>query len=69
YPDRSLVKAAATVRSNVALLIAAFGGRLRLDTAIAQIRSVIARGCRMNTRHKAPNTYQLLLAFDQGALA
>lgn len=69
YPDRSLVKAAAAVRSNVALLIAAFRGCLTMDAAIEQIRSATPLGCRMNTRRKAPNTCQLLLALDHGGLA
>ena len=60
-PDRSLTKAAATIRRNVALLIAGLRGLLDLPTAIEQIRSTIALGCRMNRRRKAPNTYQLLL--------
>lgn len=68
-PDRSLVKAAATIASNVSLLVAAFHGRLVLEAAIDHIRSAIALGCRMDTRRKAPNTYQLLLDLDDGALA
>lgn len=64
-PEKSLVKAASTIRQNVALLIAAFGGRLDLQQAIEQIRSTIALGCRMNPRRKAPNTYQLLLNLSE----
>jgi hypothetical protein len=60
-PDKSLPKAASTIRFNVALLIAGLKGVFDLQTAIEQIRSTIALGCRMNPRRKKPNTYQLLL--------
>lgn len=59
-PDRSLVKAASTVRHTVALLIGALGGHFPLCTAIEHIRCTISLGCRMNPRRKAPNAYQLL---------
>lgn len=69
HPDRSLVKAAAVVRANVAVLLAAFAGHLDLDVALGWIQNLIQVGCHMNTRKKEPNAYQLLLAFDQGGLA
>ncbi len=59
--DKSLTRAASTIRWNAALLIAGLKGVLDLQTAIEQIRSTIALGCRMNPRRKKPNTYQLLL--------
>ena len=68
-PDRSLVKAASTVRHTVALLIGALNGHLPLRTAIEQIKTAIALGCRMNPRRKAPNAYQLLLPFPEVPLA
>jgi hypothetical protein len=64
-PDRSLVKAASTIRQTVALLIAAFRGILTLSAAIEQTRAAIALGCRMNSRRKAPNAYQLLIPFKE----
>jgi hypothetical protein len=64
-PDRSLVKAASTVRHTVALLIAAFRGLLPRSTAIEQTKAAIALGCRMNPRRKAPNAYQLLIPFKE----
>jgi hypothetical protein len=67
-PERSLVKAASTVRQNVTLLIAALRGCLELGTAIEQIKNTIALGCRMNPRRKAPNTYQLLLNLQEVTL-
>lgn len=60
-PDKSLTKAASTIRFNVALLLAGLKGLLDVQTAIEQIRSTIALGCRMNRRRKRPNTYQRLL--------
>ena len=60
-PEKSLTKAAATVRFNVALLIVALKGLFDLQTALEQIRSTIALGCRMTPRRKKPNAYQLLL--------
>ena len=61
YPDRSMVKAAQTVRDNVALLVSGMRGAIPLAVAIEQIRACTAAGCRMNRRRKKPNTYQLLL--------
>lgn len=63
-PDRSLVKAAQTVRSQVPLLASAFAGVLPLRLALEHLGRTIRRGCRQNTRTTAPNTYQLLLALD-----
>jgi hypothetical protein len=63
-PDKSLVKAASTIRFNVALLLAGLKGVkgvLDVQMALEQIRSTIALGCRMNPRRKKPNTYQRLL--------
>ena len=64
YPDRSLVKAAQTVRSHVPLLASALAGVLPLVRALEQLCRTVGFGCRMNPRKTAPNTYQLLLALD-----
>lgn len=69
FPNRSLVKAAATVRANAALLVAAFRGCLSLEAVIEHIQSAIAYGCRINTRRREPNTCQILLLPSLGALA
>jgi Transposase DDE domain len=61
YPNRSLVKAAQTVRKHALLLASALHGLLGLTTAITAIKRCLAAGCRMNRRRKQPNTYQLLL--------
>jgi len=62
YPDRSLVKAAHTVRKHALHLASAFASTTHLTRAIATIHRCLAAGCRLNRRKKAPNTYQLLLA-------
>lgn len=69
HPDRSLTKAAATVRANVGVLLAALAGYLTLTGAITWLQNVIQSGCHMNPRKKKPNAYQLLIALDQGSLA
>jgi len=60
YPDRSLVKAAKTIRRRAMELASSFRKRNRLVEAITSIGYSIA-GCRMNRRKQEPNTYQLLL--------
>jgi hypothetical protein len=62
YPNRSLVKAAHTVRKHALHLASAFGSTTHLTRAITTIHRCLAAGCRLNRRKKAPNTYQLLLA-------
>ncbi len=60
YPDRSLVKAARTVKRRAMELARGFRRRSRLVAAIRDIGQCIT-GCRMNRRKQEPNTYQLLL--------
>jgi len=62
YADRSLVKAARTVRG-YALHVAAMlqqGGQL-VCTVLEVIQRCLTRGCRVNKRRKEPATHQLLL--------
>jgi hypothetical protein len=61
YPNRSLVKAAQTVRKHALHLASAFDRLTRLTTALTTVKRCLAVGCRMNRRKKHPNTYQLLL--------
>jgi hypothetical protein len=61
YPDRSLVKAAQTVREHAMHLASALACPLLLCRAIGVIHRCLAAGCRLNRRKKKPNTYQLLL--------
>jgi hypothetical protein len=69
YPDRSLVKAAQTVRQHALHLASALACPARLGEAITVIQRCLAAGCRLNRRHKKPNTYQLLLDPTLGGLA
>lgn len=62
YPDRSLGKAAQTVRHFAMMLASAMARAKELVTTIEQIRRCLSLGCRMNRRKQRPNTYQLLLA-------
>jgi hypothetical protein len=61
YPDRSLVKAAQTVRLHALHLASALACPAALGAAITLIHRCLAAGCRLNRRNKKPNTYQLLL--------
>jgi Transposase DDE domain len=61
YPDRSLSKAAQTVRKHALHVASAFQEPTQLTRAITTIQRCLQAGCRMNRRKKQPNTYQLLL--------
>lgn len=69
YADRSLMKAAATVRTHAMCLATTLRCGGRLAEAIAIIAACLAVGCRINKRKKAPHTYQLLLDVTEAALA
>jgi hypothetical protein len=64
YPDRSLFKAAQTVRSHALHLAAHFGCGAQLVEAITVIQRCLAVGCRINKSRASPHTYQLLAALD-----
>ena len=61
YPNRSLVKAAQTVRHHALHLASALAYTPALEDVVALIHRCLAAGCRLNRRRKKPNTYQLLL--------
>ncbi len=61
FPDRSLVKAAQTVRDFAIMLASGIAGVIDLEVVISQIKICLEAGCRMNRRKKKPNTYQLML--------
>ena len=63
FPNRSLTKAAASVRKHALHLAVAFasGCSKRLMEALKIISRCLASGCRLNRRKTNPNTYQLLL--------
>jgi hypothetical protein len=60
HPDRSLMKAAKTIRRRAMELASSFHRRSRLVEVIRSIGHCIA-GCRIDRRKQHPNTYQLLL--------
>ncbi len=59
-PNRSLVKASQTVRSYAMVLANAFAGIAELVAVLTHLAQCLSAGCRMNSRKKEPNTYQLL---------
>jgi hypothetical protein len=69
YPDRSLLKAAQTVRKFALSLASALGGAEELEHAITVIQGCLSLGCRIDKRKKDPSLYQLLLAAEAGGLA
>ena len=68
YPDKSLVKASQTIRSYAPMLACAMSGVIAISVVLEQVSSCIAAGCRMNTRRKRPNNYQLLINLTQESL-
>jgi hypothetical protein len=63
-PDRSLVKAAQTIRKFAWGLAQALPRRAALQRQLARLRRCLATGCRMNKRRARPATFQCLLAAD-----
>jgi hypothetical protein len=59
--DRSLWKAAGTIRRFAWQLAGALGHRRRLHEVLHALKRCLESGCRMNPRKKAPNTDQRLL--------
>lgn len=66
-PSRSMVKAAKAIRSQVVLIAKALGGKLDLHWVLQEITQGLS-GCRMNSRHKHPNAYQLVLSLSEPSL-
>jgi hypothetical protein len=69
FPERSLTKAAQTVRQHAVHLASSFACPTLLGHALAVVQRCIASGCRLNPRQKKPNTYQLLLEPSLAELA
>ena len=69
FPDRSLLKAAQTIRSHALSLASALVYPAFLDHILAVVQRCGAAGCRLNRRKKKPNTYQLLLEPSLAGLA
>ena len=68
YADRSLSKAAATVRKHAMCLANALRCGGGLAEAISVIAECLALGCRINKSRKRPHTYQLLLDVTEALL-
>ncbi len=69
FPDRSLLKAAHTIRQHALSLASSLAYPAFLDHILAVVQRSIAAGCRLNRRKKHPNTYQLLLEPSLAGLA
>ncbi len=69
FPDRSLVKAAQTVRQHALALASSLAYPAFLDHMLTVVQRSVAAGCRLNRRKKKPNTYQLLLEPSLAGLA
>lgn len=67
YPDRSLTKAAQTVRKFAFAVAVALPDFDRLCATLQTIQHCLDAGCRLNSRSAHPNTCQLLLAFEEVA--
>ena len=65
YLNRSLVKAAQTVRDYAPMLQTALAGLLDITLPIQLIQRCLASAARLNHRRKQPNTYQLLLSLQE----
>jgi hypothetical protein len=69
YPDRSLFKAAKTIRRHAITLACAIASTSALSQAIETIQRCLSVGCRINKRRAQPHAYQLLLDAADGSLA
>lgn len=66
FPDRSLVKAAKTVRQHALSLAVVLDNLPRLEEALTILGRCLTAGCRINKSVKTPRTFQLLLALNEG---
>jgi Transposase DDE domain len=62
-PSRSMVKASQAIRRQIVLVAKALGGKLDLHWVLCEMLEGLD-ACRMNSRRKDPNAYQLLLAAE-----
>jgi hypothetical protein len=65
FPERSLVKAANTVRQHALCLALALPHPLALDQALLTLQRTLQQGCRINKSRKTLRTYQLLMQFGE----
>ena len=59
-PNRSLVKAKQVVAWMTPCLALALAGKVSLETVVGHTVAMMRKGCTINSRHRRPNTYQLL---------
>ena len=69
YPDRSLTKAAQTIRRLALHLACVLRVSEQLTAALSIIEDCLAIGCRINKRKQEPHTYQLLFGAVAEGLA
>jgi hypothetical protein len=69
YPDRSLTKAAQTIRRLALHLACVLRTADQLIAAVTIIADCLSIGCRINKRKKEPHTYQLLFGAVTDGLA
>jgi hypothetical protein len=67
YIDRSLVKAAQTIRAFALNIATALTDLVALEKIVEIIQRCLAHGGRINRSQKNPHTYQLLLALEENA--
>lgn len=65
FPDKSLFKAAKTVKKLALYLALSFISINKLELAIMDIKRALETTCRINKRKKEPSTFQLLLALSE----
>jgi Transposase DDE domain len=65
FPDRSLVKAASTVRQHAFPVLLALQQQTGLTAAISALQQALLHGCRINKSRKTMRTFQLLLQFGE----
>ena len=65
FPDRSLVKAAKTVRQHALGLVLALYDSSALDRALLTLQRTLRQGCRINKSRKTLRTYQLFMLFAE----
>lgn len=65
FPDRSLVKAAKTVRQHALGLLLALYDSAALDRVLLTLQRTLCQGCRINKSRKTLRTYQMFLQFAE----
>jgi hypothetical protein len=68
YADRSLTKAATTIRQHALCLATALTDGARVLAALETLVRCVQIGCRINKGKKVPHTYQLLLDLTEAVL-